>query len=313
MKNEKIYKLINQVEIPWISYGTGVIWKYTRNIPLFLKANIRQILSSLKHMKKPHELYGNIHIKRLLSDAYETGFRMFDSGRIYAHSEDSIGDAVSGKPGVFITTKCSWMDITRRCSPDNVAGNLAVSLKNLKREKVDLYLLHWPEGEWIDTYSQIIEEYQKGRCRAFGACNMSIQDLEAIKDAGLELPMVVQTEMHPLCARKNFREYCQKRGIQLMAHTPTGCYRKELRESATLNDLQKKYNKSAIQIIIRWHYQNNVIPVVNTFSKVHMKENIDIFDFELTDDEMNAINSLDKNKVMLDSHGIDDPNYIYNY
>lgn len=313
VKNEKTYKLRNQVQIPWISYGTGVIWKYTRNLPLFLKVNIRQMLSSLKHMKINRELYGNLHIKRILSDAYEAGFRMFDSGRIYAHSEDSIGEVVSEKPGVFITTKCSWMDITRSCSPDNVAGNLAVSLKNIKREKADLYLLHWPEGEWIDMYSQIIEEYQKGRCRAFGACNMGIKDLEAIKAAGLELPMVVQTEIHPLCARKDFREYCQKHGIQLMAHTPTGRYSKELRESAILKELQGKYNKSAIQIIIRWHYQNNVIPVVSTFSKVHMKENLDIFDFELTDDEMKAIDSLDKNKVLLASHGIDDPNYIYNY
>lgn len=313
VKKEKTYKLRNQVHIPWISYGTGVIWKYTRNPLLFLRVNIRQIFSSLKHMKINRELYGNLHIKRILSDAYETGFRMFDSGRIYAHSEDNIGCVVSEKTDVFITTKCSWMDITRSCSPNNVAGNLSVSLKNIKREKVDLYLLHWPECEWIDVYSQIIDEYQNGRCKAFGACNMSIEDLEAIKDAGLELPMVVQTEIHPLCVKKDLREYCQKNGIQLMAHTPTGHYCKELQESVVLKNLQMKYKKTIIQIIIRWHYQNNIIPVINTFSKMHMKENLDIFNFELTDDEMHAIDSLDKGKVLLTSHGIDDPNYIYNY
>ena len=142
---------------------------------------------------------------------------------------------------------------------------------------------------------------------------MSIKDLETIKAAGLELPMVVQTEIHPLCAKKDFREYCQKHGIQLMAHTPTGRYSKELQESPILKNLREKYHKSVVQIIIRWHYQNNVIPVVSTFSKAHMKENLNIFDFELTDDEMIAIDSLDRNKVLLASHGIDDPNYIYNY
>lgn len=310
---EKTYELRNGVSIPWISYGTGVVWKYTRNIKLFLKVNIRQALGSLKHMKMSRELYGNLHMRRILTDAYESGFRMFDSGRIYAHSEDRIGDAVSGMQGVFITTKCSWMDITRTCSPSNVAGNLAVSLKNLKRDSVDLYLLHWPEGEWIDIYSQIIREYEKGNCRAFGACNMSIENLEAIKQAGLALPMVVQTEMHPLCVKKELRDYCKRHKIQLMAHTPTAHSIKELKESNIMKILQEKYNKNVVQITMRWHYQNNVIPVVSTFSKEHMRENLDIFDFELTDEEMKAVDSLNKNKILLDSHGIDDPNYVYNY
>ena len=313
MKNERVYKLRNGVEIPWISFGTGVIWKYTRNKPLFMKSIIISTLRSIKHHRFDRELKGNLNINKILNDAYKSGFRMFDSGRIYAHSEDRIGNTVSEKPDVLITTKCSWMDITRNCSPDDVAGNLDVSLRNIKRNQVDLYLIHWPEGNWLDTYSQIIEEYKKGRCRAFGACNMDIQNLEAIKDAGMELPMVMQTEMHPLCVRKELREYCQKHGIQLMAHTPTGKNAKDLREASLLKELKEKYNKSATQIIIRWHYQNKVIPVVSSFSKNHMREDLDIFDFELSADEMKAMDSLDMNKILLNSHGIDDPNYIYNY
>lgn len=312
-EERKKYKLRNKLEIPWISYGTGVIWKYTRKPQLFLKTNIRQLLGSVKHFKMNRELYGNIYMKKILSNAYEIGFRMFDSGRIYGHSEDMLGDIFAGKTDVFITTKCSWMDITRRYSPDTVEGNLDLSLRNIKRDKADLYLLHWPEGEWLDTYSQIIEEYQKGKCRAFGACNISIQELEAIKAAGLELPMVVQTEIHPLCVRKELREYCRTHDIQLMAHTPTGHNNKSLSESEILMKLQKKYNKSSTQIIIRWNYQNDIIPVVSTFSKEHMKENLDIFDFKLTEDEMNEIDSLNCDRTFLNSNGIDDPNYIYNY
>lgn len=313
MDDNKTYALRNGVEIPWISYGTGVIWKYTRNIPLFLKANMIGCLRAAKHLRRNRELYGNIHVKRILNDAYDAGFRMFDTGRIYAHSEDSIGDTVAGKLGVFITTKCSWMDITRKFSPNDVAGNLDVSLKNIKRDVADLYLLHWPEGEWLDTYKQIIEEYKKGRCRAFGACNMKIEHLKAIEEVGLELPMVVQTEMHPLNVKKELREYCQAHGIQIEAHTPTSRNNKELRDSEIMKKLAAKYHKSSVQITIRWHYQNHVIPVVSTFSKEHMKDNLDIFDFELTEDEMKEIDALDRKKVLLDSQGIDDPNYIYNY
>lgn len=313
MEGEKTYTLRNGVEIPWISYGTGVIWKYTRNIPLFLKANIIGCLRAVKHLRRNRELYGNIHIKQILNAAYDAGFRMFDTGRIYAHSEDRIGDTVSGKPGVFVTTKCSWMDITRKCSPNDVVGNLDASLKNIKRDKADLYLLHWPEGEWLDTYAQIIEEYKKGRCRAFGACNMKIEHLKQIEEACLELPMVVQTEMHPLNVKKDLREYCQNHGIQIEAHTPTSRNNKELQNSDTMKRLTEKYHKSSVQITIRWHYQNHVIPVVSTFSKEHMKDNLDIFDFELTNEEMKEIDALDQGKVLLDSQGIDDPNYIYNY
>ena len=178
---------------------------------------------------------------------------------------------------------------------------------------MDLYLLHWPEGEWLDTYAQIIDEYKKGRCRAFGACNLKIKHLKQIEDAGMELPMVVQAEIHPLNAQKALCEYCQAHGIQIEAHTPTGRNAREISESATMRRLIEKYRKSSVQITIRWHYQNHIIPVVSTFSKDHMKDNLDIFDFELTDAEMNAIDALDKGKELLGSQGIDDPDYIYNY
>lgn len=314
MNDRKTYTLRNGLEIPWISFGTGVIWKYSRNMRLFFKLNIRQFLSSVKHMKMNREFYGNIHIKRILSDAYGIGFHMFDSGRIYSHSERNIGKAISGFSDVMVTTKCSAMDITREGSPDDVAGNLSVSLKYLRRDKVDLYLLHWPEGDWLNYYRQIVNEYKKGRCRAFGACNLNIEHLKQIEEAGLELPMVMQTEMHPLCARKELREYCQEHGIQVMAHTPTARNKKQLYESDTMRRLQEKYHKSCAQITLRWHYQNHVIPVVNTFSREHMRENLDVFDFRLTDADMADIDALDCNQLLLDAHGVydDDSNYIYN-
>lgn len=307
------YTLRNGVEIPWISFGTGVVWGYTRNKTLFLKVNIKKCLSSLKHLKMNRDIYGNLHIKRILKDAYDVGFRMYDSGRIYGHSEDCIGKSVSGRADTMVTTKCSAMDIMRVASPNNVAGNLTVSLRNLNRDKVDLYMLHWPEGDWLNYYKQIIDEYNKGRCRAFGACNMGIKHLKEIERAGLELPLVIQTEMHPLCARKELREYCREHDIQVMAHTATGHNVKELRESETMYRIAEKYHKSSTQIIIRWHYQNNVIPVISTFSKIHMQEDLDIFDFKLTEGEMQEIDKLDRNLVLLNAQGIDDPNYIYNY
>lgn len=308
----KSYCLRNGLTIPWISFGTGVIWKYTRNKALFLKVNMKEILSSFKHHRLNRELKGNLQINKILSDAYNAGFRLFDTGRIYAYSETRIGKNVAFHPDVFIATKCSAMDITRKNSPDDVAGNLEISLKYLKRDKADLYLLHWPEGNWLDYYSQIIEQYEKGNCKAFGACNLKLTHLKEIERAGLELPLIIQTELHPFNGKEELREYCREHNIQLMAHTPTARSKEELLRNPILRSLMEKYNKSAVQIILRWHYQHDVIPVVSTFNKKHMIENHKIFDFLLTDSEMKEIDSLNQNLIVLDSTGIDDPNYIYN-
>ena len=313
-KTTTTYTLRNGIEVPWISYGTGVIWKYSRNPGLFLKINLKELAVSAIRRKWHREIYGNIHIKKVLNDAYDSGFRMFDTGRIYAKSETMIGSTVSNKEGVFITSKCSAMDVERAGSQNSVEENLKFTLKNLKKEKLDLYLLHWPEGDhWLEYYEQIVEAYKSGYVRAFGACNLKMEHIKAIQDNGLELPMVIQEECHPFYSRADVRAFCKEHGIQFEAHTPTMHMNPIARENELLNELAKKYSKSVAQIMIRWHYQNDVIPVCNTFSKSHMKENLEIFDFELTDDEMMAIDGLNMDHIVLNTTGIDDPNYIYNY
>ncbi len=309
---EKTYVLKNGLCLPWISFGTGVIWKYSRHRLLFLKVNGREILSSIKHWKFNRELKGNLGINYILKDAYAVGFRMFDTARIYGYSEEKIGKIISKYSDVMVTTKCSFMDLTRQGFPNNVEGNMQISMQELHRDKIDLYLLHWPEDNWISLYSQIIEQYKKGTCKAFGACNMEIEHLEQIRQAGLELPMVVQTELHPLNTKRELREYCKVHNIQLMAHTPTARYHKYLTEHKVIKKLMNKYNKSAAQIVIRWHYQNQIIPVVSTFDIRHMRENLQIFDFYLQEEEQMAVENLNRDLVILCAKGIDDPNYIYN-
>lgn len=314
MKNTKTYTLRNGNTIPWISFGTGLIWQYIRNKPLFLKHNLLLILRSLKHLKINRQLKGNLLIKSILSNAYDSGFKFFDTGRAYSLSEYYIGKVLSQKHDIFITTKCSTMDVTREYSPSDVKGNLELSLKYLRRDFVDLYLFHWPEGDWLKYYAQVIDEYKKGKIKAFGACNLSVENLKQIENAGLELPMVMQTEMHPLCARHELRNYCKEHNIQVMAHTPTCRNSDKYTKIEIIQVLSKKYHKTPAQIAIRWHYQHNVIPVVSCFNKEHMHENLNIFDFELEQHEMDLIDKLDCNYILLNVKGSyeDDPNYIYN-
>ncbi len=316
-KLERVYVLDSGLTLPWIAYGTGVIWRYARNKRLFLKDNIRKIMSSIKHLKINRDLKGNLFCKKYLNQAYDVGFRMFDTGRIYSYSEKYIGETVANKPDVRLVTKCSSMDVERSCSPNTVEGNLDLSLRNLGGAScVDVYLFHWPEGNWLEYYRQLVELCGKGKFRAFGACNLKLEHLHKIEEAGLPMPMIIQTEMHPFHAQIELREYCRNHRIQLMAHTPTARGAKPDRKmGGYLNALGEKYGKSATQVILRWHYQNGVIPVVSTFSRAHMEENLNIFDFSLTETEMREIDGLDRGLVLLKVTGCydDNPNYIYNY
>lgn len=306
------YRLSNGTELPYIAFGTGVIWQYSRNKALFLKKMARWALSSARHLKLNHQLKMNLFCKRILRQAYDEGYRLFDTGRIYGYSEKRMGETVSQMDGVRLSTKCSAMDLTRECSPDTVEGNLGISLGYLGRERVDLYLLHWPEGDWLNYYRQVVSQHAAGRCRAYGACNLLVGDIERIEAEGLPLPMVVQTEMNPLNSKAGLRRACGERGILMMAYSPAAHNDPRFSEAPAIREMSQRHGKTAVQIALRWHYQNDVIPVVSPSSGGHMRENLDILDFELDREEMEAIEGLNQDLVGIKTRGIDDPNYIYN-
>lgn len=310
----KTFQLNNYLNIPVVGYGTGVIWSYSRNYPLFLKTNLPLMLSSIKHRKLNKELKRNIKARYYLNTAYQTGFRLFDSGRIYGYSEKVIGKMLNHIPReeLFLATKISDMDITRAASPDTVKDNLDLSLKYLKTDYVDLYLLHWPSGNWIDIYLQMEALYKEGKVRALGVCNFQIEHFEKLMQQASILPAVCQVECHPIYTQEALKEYCKRNGIQLMAHTPTGRMCPQISENKTLEKIASTHGKKIVQIILRWHIQSGVIPVISSSSRTHLKENFDIFDFLLSENEMKSIDMLNKDFTFFKSTGIDNPQFIYN-
>jgi len=311
MKNITLY---NGVEIPWVGYGTGVVLQYSRNPILFMKWRIRLFLSSVKHLKLNRLLRVDFGISKYLETAYSENYRLYDSGRIYGYSEVKIGNLVRkhGRDGLFLISKVSDMDVERKASPDSVNGNFELSLKYLNVDYLDMYLLHWPSGDWVNLYREMEKLYQEGKVKAIGVCNFNIENLEFLENECSIKPMVCQTECHPLNVKKELREYCRSKSIVMMAHTPTGRMCEQIRQNGVLIELAKKYNKTIAQIIIRWHYQNGVIPIVSTCSKAHLIENTIVDDFKLTPEEMIRIDAQDNEYIMLPFQGIDDPNYIYN-
>lgn len=317
--DEKAFKLRNGVEVPFIGFGTGVVKRYSRNTPLFIRARIRPVLSAVKHLsyKKLHSVYQqDFSMDKVIDKALTEGYSLYDTGRIYGHSEVEIGKALVRnhlqRKHLFISTKISDMDLFRKCSPSDVAGNLRLSLKYLHTDYLDAYLLHWPHGNWLDIYKQMEDIYKKNIIRAIGVCNFNMEHFKLLEEHCTIMPMIHQTELHPLNSKKEIRQYCKEHGILIMAHTPTGRMGKQIRQNKTLQELANKHNKTIAQIIVRWHYQNGVVPIIATKSIKHMQENKDIFDFSLTEDDMAAIEYIDEGLVLLPGNGIDDPNYIYN-
>ena len=316
---DKRFMLRNGVEIPVIGFGIGVVKRYIRKPSVFVKARVRPVLSGVKHLnfqaiyKVWQQDFG---MDKVIDEAISQGYTLLDTGRIYGHSELEMGKAVNRsslkRSDFFINTKVSDMDLFRACSPDDVEGNFRLSLKYLQTDYVDGYLLHWPHGNWLDIYRQMEDIYEAGLARSIGVCNFHLEHFLRLEQCCRIMPMLHQMELHPLNSKKEIRDYCNKNGILIMAHTPTGRMCSMIRQNEVLKELAKKYNKTIAQIIVRWHYQNGVVPIIATKSAAHMDENADIFDFALSEYDMEMIESIDQGEVMLSGNGVDDPRYIWN-
>ena len=302
-------------ENQYIGFGVGIVNRFSRNRYLHVKDTVMGILSSIKHMRVSPTLTYRKNAHAIAERAYAEGIRVFDTARIYGYSEYELGKMIQNhkREDVFICTKVSDMDLTREGGAKTVRGNLENSLKDLKTDYIDLYLLHWPSGDWISMYSEMVELFREGAIRHLGVCNFKVKDfLELEGKNGFIMPRFCQIECHPFCQNREVIDYCQSNGIRILAHTPTGRMSLRIRENAVLKVIAEKHHKTVAQVIMRWHIQDGRIPVTHTKKDTHIKENTDIFDFELTQEDMDQINLLDTEESLFHFVGIDNLNYKYN-
>ena len=286
-------KLSNGVEIPCIGMGT-------------------------------YPLQGNAMMKAVIA-ATQCGYRAFDTAHAYGN-EASLGNAIRescqvgglNRTELFITSK-----IGENLSDGIPDGNLFYAsypnekkdirrivssqmdeiLKNLQTDYLDLLLIHWPHPDYFpEIWAAVAEEYHAGRTRAIGVSNCRERHLKRLSDEGLPCPMVNQFECHPLNSKKELIRYCQDRAIQVEAFSPLLVMNPKLMGSPVLKPLSQKYQKSIPQIILRWDIQQGVIPIPKSGNPARLQENIHIFDFDLTSDELNVIDSLNENyKYLVES------------
>jgi len=232
-----------------------------------------------------------------VKSAIKAGYRSIDTAAIYGN-EKAVGEGIRAgikeagisREDVFITSKV-WN------SDQGYETTLAAyeeSLKKLELDYLDLYLVHWPvEGKYKDTWRALETLYKEKRVRAIGVSNFQIHHLQdVLVDAEMK-PMINQVEYHPRLTQKELQAFCKEQGIQMEAWSPL--MQGQLLDNETLQEIARKYGKTTAQIILRWDLQNEVVTIPKSTKEHRIIANADIFNFELTKEDMEKIDALNEN------------------
>jgi methylglyoxal/glyoxal reductase len=259
LSSEYIIKLNNDVHIPMLGFGT---W----------------------------ELEGNLAYKPV-KWALEEGYRLIDTATAY-NNEEFVGKAIAeselSREDLFITTKVWNSDH----GYDNTLKAFDISLNKLGLEYLDLYLIHWPIGKNEETWSALEKLYKEGKVKAIGVSNYQVKDIKELLNSNHTVPSVNQILMHPLKykANKDVVEYCQKENIKIEAYSPL-IHGYKL-DKDIFQEIASNYDKSVPQILLRWSLQNGFICIPRSSNRNHIRENFEVFDFEISDADMMRLNSL---------------------
>lgn len=246
--------------------------------------------------------------KRCVLDAIKSGYRGIDTAQSY-FNESEVGDAIveCGVPReeLFITTKV-WID---HYGYEECKASVEESLRKLKTDYLDLCLLHQPFSDYYGAYRALEELYAEGKIKAIGVSNFYPDRLTDICMFDRKvIPAVNQVEVNPYNAQWFAQENMEKHGVKMEAWAPFGEGRNNLFTNETLVSIGKKYNKSSAQVMLRWLIQRGVIVACKSTHIERMQENINVFDFELTEEDMNSIKTLDTSNSLFFSHS--DPNMV---
>lgn len=246
--------------------------------------------------------------KRCVLDAIKSGYRGIDTAQSY-FNESEVGDAIveCGVPReeLFITTKV-WID---HYGYEECKVSVEESLRKLKTDYLDLCLLHQPFSNYYGAYRALEDLYAEGKIKAIGVSNFYPDRLTDICMFDRKvIPAVNQVEVNPYNAQWFAQENMEKHGVKMEAWAPFGEGRNNLFTNETLVSIGKKYNKSSAQVVLRWLIQRGVIVACKSTHIERMQENINVFDFELTEEDMNSIKTLDTSNSLFFSHN--DPNMV---
>jgi len=261
----KTYTLNNGVEIPQVGFG---VWKVD---------NGQQATD-------------------VVLEAIKSGYRLIDTAAIYGN-EEGVGAAIKQSPvpreELFITTKLWNADQ----GYEETLKAFDVSMEKLGLDYLDLYLIHWPVplfDKYVETWKALEKLYKDGRVRAIGVCNFQTYHLERLIEESEIVPAINQVECHPYLSQEEMKVFCKENGIQMEAWSPL-MQGGDALNHPVIKGLAEKHGKSSAQIILRWHNQEGVVVIPKSVTPSRIRENIDIFDFELSSEDLKAIDEVNCN------------------
>lgn len=245
--------------------------------------------------------------ERCVSDALKVGYRLIDTAQSY-FNEEQVGNAIEksqvAREDIFLTTKV-WIE---HYGYEETKKSVLESMRKLKTDYLDLVLLHQPFSDVYGAYRALEEMYEEGKIRAIGISNFYSDRMVDIASFAHIKPMINQIEIHPLNQQKEAIKWANKYEIQLEAWAPFGEGRGDMFTNPIIAEIGKKYGKTVAQVILRWHMQRGIVVIPKSTHIERMEENFDVFNFVLTEEEMNVINEIDTGKSAFFSHN--DPNMV---
>jgi methylglyoxal/glyoxal reductase len=233
-------------------------------------------------------------IEETIHSALDYGYRLIDTASFY-QNEEGVGRAIRNssipREELFITTKV-W---NSEQGYDNTLRAFDESMERLGLEYLDLYLVHWPvKGLYLETWRALEKLYQEGRVKAIGVSNFKIHHLQDLLSHCVERPVINQVELHPLLAQTELRNFCRQNEIKVEAWSPLS--RGRFLDEPVLGSTSDRHGKTPAQVILRWHLQHEIIPIPKSVTPSRLRENAEVFDFKLSQQEMAEIDGLNKDQ-----------------
>lgn len=264
-------------------------------------------------VKMPLEGFGVFQIpdpaqcEQAVYDAINSGYRLIDTAAAYMN-EASVGAAIkrAGVPReeLFVVTKLWVQD----AGYETAKQAIQTSLDKLGLDYLDAYLIHQPMGDYVGAYRAMEEAYKEGKIKAIGVCNFYPARLADLCETVDVMPALNQVELHPFFQQENALEVMKQYGVTPMAWGPLAEGRHDIFTHPVLSTIGKKYGKSAAQIALKWNTQRGVVIIPKSVHKERIEQNIDIWDFTLTEEEMSEIAGLDLGHSEIVNH--DDPKFV---
>lgn len=263
-----------------------------RNVILSNGVEMPSMVMSTNYMDYPL-------MKEVVMAGLKLGFRAFDTARDYGNEpvvgkvlRDCLKELGMKRKDIFITTKIG----NGQQALGNIEEQIDISLKNLQTEYVDLWLMHWPYPNfYIDTWRKMEKVYKTGKVKSIGMANYHIRHFEKLFSANIEVnPHCVQFECHPMRTADELIAYCRNQQIAIQAYSPICRMIPKIREAEVLKEISARTGKTIAQVILRWHYQRGTVPVFKSTKPQRLEENFNIWDFELSFEDMKNINALDE-------------------